>query len=229
MSRKESLRRRTLLSLGLAGLVIGTSSCSARAVEVASVSLERPQPSSGAVSTQSLVDQRSDSLFTILLTSGEVVEFADSYGESWETAWRFTYEGYLDRIRAHLIRVTLIEGGSYLLIGATRGDTTVVDSRPVSSPTAERFITTSIAGEAGFDPSRIQIWRVTPDGFSLEFSHETDDWGFSDAVWQREDSITVARHTQTDEVFPGTIRHPLSIIHRAGTWVLSEPPPGSPR
>jgi hypothetical protein len=216
------MAKRVVLALMLAGLAVMVSACNAQVEEGSPVGGDQSSRFSGVVSKHPIVEQRSDSLFAIRLTSGEVVEFEDSYGDSWETSWRFTYEEYLDPIAAHLIRIDYYEGGSYLLIGAARGDTSVVDSRPLLSPTAEYFITTSIAGEAGYDPARIRIWQVTSDRFSLVFSHETSGWGFSDPVWQRGDSITVVRHMQTEEVFPSTIQHALSIVLREGTWVLVE-------
>jgi hypothetical protein len=167
-----------------------------------------------------MVEQRSDTLFVIRLGSGETVEFADSYGGTWETSWAYRYEDYLDRIDAHLIGVTYYEGSSNLLIGAARGDTTVVDSRPVVSPSAGHFITASAGGEAGYDPTRIRIWRIEPEDFVLAFSHETDDWGFSDPVWQREDSVTVVRHAWSVEDFPETVLEELSLVLREGQWSL---------
>jgi hypothetical protein len=165
----------------------------------------------------------SDTLFVIRLGSGELVEFADSDGGTWETSWKYRYESYLDRIAAHLISIMYYEGRGYLLIGAARGDTTMVDARPVISPSATHFITASSGGEAGYDPTRIRIWRVAPEGFTMVLSHETEDWGFSNPAWHREDSITVVRHAWSEENYPDTIQDQLSIVLRQRQWIISDP------
>ncbi|MGE0553011.1 MAG: hypothetical protein AB7R55_06245 [Gemmatimonadales bacterium] len=100
------------------------------------------------------------------------------------------YLGEIASIEQFLVEVHDPLGRRYLAIDVESGALTELDTRPIVSPTGDRFVTAS-PGVAGLAPSRLRIYRVGRGGPTLEWS--SDGWGGTDAVWLDRSTLAVER------------------------------------
>lgn len=108
-------------------------------------------------------EQAPDS-FVIELADGRAQVWRDNPTETFNDYRDFTYHGFLDQFQAHLIEVELWEGSTVFLIGHEHGDTLALDAMPRFSPDRQRFLTTSKDLEAGYQPNRLSIFGLGPEG-----------------------------------------------------------------
>ena len=93
---------------------------------------------------------------------------------------------YLPQINSFLFRVQLIEGNYFLLVNKDSGDTTSIDDIPIISPSGKMFVTCSMDLEAGYNPTRIQIWKIE----NRKPVHQQDiDIAASDLSWVNEKEL----------------------------------------
>jgi hypothetical protein len=129
------------------------------------------------------------------LGNGQTTELVSDESDS-GSARRYLYAGYLPSIRHHVVDVTYYEGGSVVLLHEQTGATTTVHGFPAVAPGGRRIATASVDLIAGYDPNRIQVWRVTDTHLEVEWSLEGGPkWGASDPVWHGPDVVTFTRHT----------------------------------
>ena len=136
------------------------------------------------------------------------------------------YAGYLKSIRSHVVhRYPYEGGGAFLVVDDSTGESRIVFGMPVASPDGRRFVLTSMAEEAGYDPSMIEIWRMVGRRPEKEFVYDTDQsaWEASDPVWV--DSVTVDfienSHKRPGEPYVET---PGRITRSGTTWALVSAP-----
>ncbi len=62
------------------------------------------------------------------------------------------------------------------------------------SPDKQRLATVTMY-DASFYPTAIQIWRITPEKMTLEWSwkHTHEDWGPKSGAWQDNDTLTFVK------------------------------------
>ena len=139
--------------------------------------------------------QRRGQRLTIRLGNGQTTEFVNDTSDS-GSARRYVYAGYLPSIRHHVVDVTYYEGGAVELLHEHTGATTDVHGFPAVAPGGRRIATASLDLEAGYDPNRIRVWRVTDTHLELEWGLEGGTkWGASDPVWRGPHVVTFTRHT----------------------------------
>ena len=101
-----------------------------------------------------------------------------------------THSGALPpRLGYYLVHYSLYEGDGYLLISQRTGELTGVAAAPVFSPDSTRLVIASVALEAAYNPTLLQIYKLTKKGLQKEFSEEPINWGPANARWL--DSVTV--------------------------------------
>lgn len=134
------------------------------------------------------------------------------------------YAGYLKAIHSHVVHRFPYEGtGPYFVINDSTGDSTIVFGMPVVSPDGTRFVFTSMAGEADYDPALIEVWRMVAGTPEKEFSYDSgkeDPWDASDAVWRDSTTIDFVKNSRAAP-YPTT---PGRLVRTGTTWAMSEPP-----
>lgn len=134
------------------------------------------------------------------------------------------YAGYLKTICSHVLHILQYEGsGAYLVVDDSTGDSTIVFGMPVVSLDAKRFAWTSQAGEANYNSSVIEVWRMVGRKPKKEFSYESETWEPSDAVWRDSVTIDFLENTHSSPADP-YIQTPAHLTRTGTTWVLSDSP-----
>jgi len=152
--------------------------------------------------------------------SGRTVVLQDDSTEG-EAYVRHEYRAHLGSIGAHLVEVTYYEGGAFLLVDARTGDSTRLSGRPVVSPDRRRFVTTSMDLEAGYDPNVIEVWRVASPRPVIEFSHQAEGWGPSDAAWRDTATVELRKHEPTPD-HSAYRTTPLWLERVGGRWAIRD-------
>ena len=130
------------------------------------------------------------------------------------------YTGHVNAIRSYLIELLRYEGGSYLLVDDSTGASTRIPGPPIVSPDSIRFATLSWDVGADYDPNLIEIWRIEQRKPKREFSHESETWGPSDAVWQDSANVEFVENSGDSPI--GPFRRVRARLSRQGfTWTLS--------
>src|ERR1035437_8943986 len=97
------------------------------------------------------------------------------------------YSGYLKELHSYIVHVVPYEGsGNYHIVDDSTGDSTIVWGMLVPSPDGSRFVLTSQSGEADYDKSVIEVWRMVGRKPENEFSYDSgeDSWDPSNALWR---------------------------------------------
>jgi hypothetical protein len=133
------------------------------------------------------------------------------------------YASYLKAIHSHVVHRLPYEGsGAYLVIDDSTADSTIVFGMPVVSLDGTRFALTSMSGEADYDPSLLEVWRMVAKRPEKEFSYDSgeDSWDPSDAVWRDSATIDFIKNSRSAP-YPTT---PGRLTRTGTTWALSESP-----
>ncbi|MDP9202962.1 MAG: hypothetical protein M3P26_13680 [Gemmatimonadota bacterium] len=134
------------------------------------------------------------------------------------------YAGYLKAIHSHVVHRYPYEGsGGNWVVDDSTGDSTFVFGEPVASPDGKRFVLTSMSGEARYDASLIEVWRMVGRKPEKEFSFDTEEspWEASDPVWRDSVTIDFLKNTHTSPADP-YIQKPGCLTRVGTTWVLSD-------
>jgi len=154
--------------------------------------------------------QREADQLVLTLFSGAEMRLQDVRAGSYETDRVYSFHGYLEPIGSFLIHVLLWEGDGYLLIDTQSGAQHWLDAPPLLSPNGQRFLTASMDVMAGYNPNRVQIYRVVTGSIELEWSLEPGDWGPAEAAWLDNQTIRVVRSKLA----------PSFTLYEAGTILL---------
>jgi len=135
------------------------------------------------------------------------------------------YLGVLPGLPYDIVERSYYEGGAYLAIHHTTGDTTVLDDLPLIAPGRARLLVASADLEAGYSPNRLTIYRVDPTGLRVEWRQETADyenttgWAADSASWRDSLTIEAVRWVPTRDRGP-TRAGRVRISRAAGTWQI---------
>jgi hypothetical protein len=166
---------------------------------------------------------RAGSELRIQLLDGRTAVLKDDTTEGSQFALP-RYAGYLKAIHSHVVHRIPYEGsGAYFVINDSTGDSTIVFGMPVVSHDSTRFVFTSMAGEADYDPPLIEVWRMVAGRPEKEFSYDSgvdDPWDPSDAVWRDPTTIDFVKNSRLAP-YPTT---PGRLIWTGTTWAMSETP-----
>lgn len=75
------------------------------------------------------------------------------------------------------------EGQASGILDRRTGVETRLDGFPAISPDGRWVATVNADLAAGYSPNVLRIYRITPDGISLEYDAKPDKWGALDAAW----------------------------------------------
>jgi hypothetical protein len=117
-------------------------------------------------------------------TAKGVASFVDNEAESDESI-HYSFLAYLPSLQLHVLHVQYWEGSNYLVVHHHSGAVASVDGFPNVAPNAQRFISISSAGESGYYPNSVEIWRVTEDALVSEFrdTPSANEWSPEGATW----------------------------------------------
>lgn len=139
-------------------------------------------------------------------------------GESTRGA-RYSYVDYFPSIRSHVVYVQYYEGGDFLLVDKDSGRKVPIWSIPIPSPDSSRFMTATAA--IAYGSNGLQVWRMTPEGPVLEWSHEATGWGPGAVQWLDGSTIAVSTDGLADEVtLPADFPKSIGISFRNKLWVI---------
>ena len=131
----------------------------------------------------------------LTLKSGKVVELKDVVIEGQETKTvLFSFREFLQELGYYLIHVQPYEGSSYLMVNYQNGKPYPLHDLFLLSPDRQRLAT--VLNSEAHNPNAIQIWRISPEKMTLEWSLWPKIWGPTDGAWQNNDTLTFAK---TDE------------------------------
>jgi hypothetical protein len=125
------------------------------------------------------------------LFSGRSVRLLDQ-PES-DTTTLFTFVGYSAPLGYFVIRMQYWEGSAILLVNARTGWMVTVDELPIPAPDRRRFVTASIDQEAQYNPTRLVVWRITPDSLVKEWELASQEWGPGQVRWLSSRELTFAK------------------------------------
>ena len=155
------------------------------------------------------------------LAGGRVATLADTLAEG-ASQHRFVYQRFDATRGLHVVGVSYYEGGAYLVYHDRTGQRRLVPGPPVVSPDGRRFLSASLDLEAGYDPNRLELWRVGAGGLRREFAADGGDaWGPDSAAWAGPDTVRFAR-TVLDPRTGETRGTPARLVRRGGRWVAGE-------
>jgi hypothetical protein len=133
------------------------------------------------------------------------------------------YAGYLKELHSYIVHVVPYEGsGNYHIVDDSTGDSTIVWGMPVPSPDGSRFVLTSQSGEADYDKSVIEVWRMVGREPENEFSYDSgeDSWDPSNAIWRDSLTIDFVKNSR----IPPYSTSPGRLVRSGTTWAFAGPP-----
>jgi hypothetical protein len=140
---------------------------------------------------------RQGKILRLTLKTGKVVELKDVDDKALEQNGQadkivyYNFREYLRDLGYFLIHVQYYEGNTYLMVNDQNGERYPLPDLFLLSPNRQRLATV-LMSEA-FNPTIIQIWRITPEKMTKEWSLEPEDWGPKDGAWQDNDTLTFTK------------------------------------
>lgn len=109
-----------------------------------------------------------------------------------ETEDKYVFTFYFKKLHLYLVSVGKWEGSGSIIISETMGKIYHIDANPIFSPSMNRFATISWDMQAGYNPNRVQVWKVENGEIILDWdSTELDDWGPDGATWVSDDKLVL--------------------------------------
>jgi len=144
------------------------------------------------------------------------VVLADSVAAAGDYEHQYLYQGAVAGLNAHLVQVLWYEGRGFLLVSRSTGRRTPLDAPPVLSPAGARIVTASWDTEAGYDPNRVQVFRLVADSLVLEWQREPESWGPVEPRWLDDATLLIRRRPAVWHPDSTQLRRPL-VLRRQGT------------
>lgn len=186
----------------------------------------------GLMSEEALLEINGDRVFRpepgvlcIIAGSGDTLVFADSgndieYAEELST---YRLVDYLPGQEFWVLEVYGYEWVDWRLVNAATGAVDTTISTPVPSPDGKRLFCHMEDISAGFIPNGIQVWRVDPDGLTLEFEDVTVPWGPINGSWDGDSTIVFEKMYYDPETWDVLTRPGRLELNSEGTWVPDDP------
>ncbi len=115
-------------------------------------------------------------------TARKTVKVADERTENGEKSVEYSYLGFSKKLNSHVLYVQYYEGGAYMVIHHSSGESSFPSGYPIASPDGKHFLSISEDLFAGYDPNNVEIWRVTSSGFRRVANFEPE-WGPHRGSW----------------------------------------------
>ena len=166
---------------------------------------------------------RTGGVLRLRLASGRTVTLGDTLQEG-GSHYRAVYVGFRPGLGLHVIEQRFYEGGTYAVYHDRTGREATLPGPPVASPDGRRFLSASLDLEAGYDPNRLEIWRVEAAGLHCEAVIDGEDrWGPDSVAWIGPDAVQFARVALEQRTLDR--RSTRERIVRSGTgWALQSSP-----
>lgn len=156
---------------------------------------------------------------SIVVANGKNVTFTDARDSDDSQAVWYSYIGSLADVGEHVVEVQYYEGTSYLLVNSKTGSQTSSAGMPVASPSGDRVVATSVDLGARYNPTAVQIWKVTPGGLEVEyeqmFDGKDDVWGPGEPTWRGDRRIRFQKM-----YVDGETRGFAELVLKPTGWVL---------
>ncbi len=130
------------------------------------------------------------------------------------TACRNSTSGVLER--------DYLEYRHWILVNGVDGSSQQAIAAPVPSPDGTRLLCANEDIMAGFTDNGIQVWRISPDGFVLEFEDISLRWGPKEAMWEDDDTIVFDKFEFDAQTY-GFTTSPGKLLHLDGVWTPDDP------
>jgi hypothetical protein len=164
-----------------------------------------------------LVHRQGDTL-RLTLKSGKLIELKDVNGDDVGKVSLYSFREFFSDLGYYLVHEQPYEGSHYLMVNYRDGKRYHLHDLFLLSPDRQR-LATLLMSEA-HNPTAIQIWRISPEKMTLEWSLEPQDWGPKDGAWRDNDTLTFAK-TSYNEVRLG-----MMLVHKDQTgWRLAPAKP----
>jgi hypothetical protein len=125
------------------------------------------------------------------LKNGKVVELKDVNSDDVQEIVFYSFREFLPDLGYYLVHEQPYEGDAYLMINYQDGKRYRLHDLFLLSPDRQRLATVLMC--EAHNPTAIQIWRISPEKMTLEWSLEPQDWGPTDGAWQNNDTLTFAK------------------------------------
>ena len=105
----------------------------------------------------------------------------------------YTYLGYEDGLRQHIVYVGFQQGDQYWAYHGKTGQQNKLTGYPLLAPDRQHFATMSVDMLAGFNPNLVEIWQVGGGQISKVGSFKGDKWGPDGIEWQGNGELLVKK------------------------------------
>ena len=128
----------------------------------------------------------------LTLKSGKVVELKDVNidGQELKTVL-YSFREFLPDLGYYLVQEDFYEGGGYLMVNCQNGKRYPLHDLFLLSPDRKRLAT--VLNSEAHNPTAIQIWSISPEKMTMEWSFDPKVWGPTDGAWQNNDTLTFAK------------------------------------
>jgi hypothetical protein len=140
-------------------------------------------------------------------------------GDDWVA---YAVRGLDERLGAWIVNVQYYESIMVLLVHHRTGAELYIPHDIAISPSGTRVIGTAVDLVAGYLWNGLEILRVTPTGFELEYRLDlsTAGWGPSDPEWLADDRIALIRN-DLDDTSLQYVNSRVELRFEAGEWRLA--------
>jgi hypothetical protein len=159
----------------------------------------------------------------LALKSGGAVELRD-VATNGEKDTFYSFREYFPDLGYYLVHVQYWEGDAYLMVNYRTGERSTLHDLFLLSPNRQRLATLSLDMDAGYNPTAVQIWGITPEKLTLEYSYEPKGWGPSQGAWKDNDTLQFDK-TGYDKSYR-LVRQGTMVARKGSTgWRLSPAKP----
>lgn len=164
-----------------------------------------------------------DSSLCIVLSSGDTVTFTDDrkpvYPEDYNALFLVDR---LPELNLWVLERNFFEYSHWILVNGADGSFEQAIAAPLPSPDGTWLLCANEDIMAGFTDNGIQVWKLSMDGFVLEFEDISLRWGPRDAMWEDESSIVFKKYEFDADTY-GFTTSPGKLLLLDGVWTPDDP------
>ena len=140
--------------------------------------------------------RRNDEILEIRTTKGYTA-FHDAISES-NNSVAYSYLGYLEQIKSHVVHVQYYEGNSFLILDYNVASKAYAAGFPIVSPDNQRFLSIYQDAYGEFGGTHIEMWSVNASGSTREATFQPS-WMPVSAVWLDANKFEIAKLCLSEE------------------------------
>lgn len=164
-----------------------------------------------------------DSSICIVTASGDTVSFSDDRKPVFPEDYNALF--LVDRLPEPdlwVLERDYFEYRHWIVVSGADGSSQQTIAAPVPSPDGTRLLCANEDIMAGFTDNGIQVWRLSPEGFVLEFEDISLRWGPRNAMWE-DDSTIVFEKYEFDSGSHGFSIRQGRLVYSEGVWMPDDP------